>query len=180
MDRTELLDDLVRAFVGVRRDPYQSIRQAQLCDRGMSSNPATETEWRVAGKRDTEVDWNDVPDGAIDACDASLSFFTPESWRFYLPAYIRRSLFHFSAPRFDRDFLGSVIFALSLNDPMDGYKLERYKLLNSAQHQVVTHFLQLIESEALRLVEETNDFYSIYDDAKTALRSYWEAKRSDA
>ena len=173
MDRLDLQEEIVRAFAGVERDIEQSVHQAQLCDRGMSSNPASASEWRQAGRKDRETSWTDVPGESVDECDAALSFFTPESWRFYMPAYISRSLHHFFAPGFRTPLLASVVFSLTLLDPTDNYKLERYKSLSEAQHQAVTHFLELVEQESLALIETTNRLWSIYDDAKNALQSYW-------
>ena len=175
MDRSALLEDIASAFARTRRDPDQSLHQAQLCDRGMS-NPASGAEWRAAGERDPETNWSEIPGVAIDECDAALSFFTPESWRFYLPAYLCRSLFHFSAPRFEVGMLGSVLFQLTLLESTDQYKLERYNLLSEGQRQAVLHFLQIIEREALLLVEATNRYWSTYDDAKNALHSHWHAE----
>ena len=173
MNRAGLWDDFFQAFAGLRRDPEQSIHQAQLCDRGMSANPASAAEWRVAEKIDRESSWLDVPDKSIDECDAALSFFSSESWRFYIPAYIRRSLERFHPPQPDERLLLSVLFHLTLRDASNSYTLERYRSLDALQHRAIAHFLRLVEHEALALVEETNDYYEVYDAAKNALHSYW-------
>lgn len=173
MDRLTLSAELAVAFAAVKRDPGQSIHQAQLCDSGMSDNPTTAAEWCRAGKNDTEVAWQDVPGTSLDECDYALSHFTPESWRFYLPAYMQRSLFHFTPPDVDSDMLRSVIFSLTLKDTNDRYHLGRYKLLSCEQHRAATHFLQLVEREALMLVEASNSYWWIFEDANSALQSYW-------
>lgn len=46
----------------------------------------------VAKAQDTEVNWVDVPASSIDECSAALSYATPASWSFYLPAYMKRAL----------------------------------------------------------------------------------------
>ncbi|MDR0673699.1 MAG: hypothetical protein LBF93_08620 [Zoogloeaceae bacterium] len=122
------------------------------------------------------MDWTEVPGESVDACDAALSFFSPTSWRFYLPAYLCRSLFHFSAPDFETDMLDAVIFQLTLpDDPViRAYLLPRYRLLDAAQRQAVTHFLEFVEQESLMLIESTNSYWGAYDNAKAALRSYWQ------
>ena len=174
MERSSLLAELACAFAGVRRDPEQSIHQAQLCDRGMSSHPATEAEWREGGERDPHVHWSEVPGKSVDECDAALAFFTPESWRFYLPAYLCRSLFHFSAPKFEKSMLSSILFQLTLQGTNDHYKRQRYTFLTQSQRDAVLHFLQIVEQEALALIEASNSNWSIYDDVKNALQSCWQ------
>jgi len=176
--RHELRGEIEAAFAGVARDPEQSLHQAQLTDQGMSRR-IPGREWMEAERRDRERSWTEVPGEALDECDAALSHFTPESWRFYLPAYLCRSLSLFVPPDFNDSKLSSVLHQLTLWPPeadvgMRGYLLERYQSLTPAQHEAVRHFLELVVQESLHLVETTNDHYQIYDAAKTALESYWE------
>lgn len=177
MARMALRTEIEVAFAGVVRDPEQSLHQAQLTDQGMSRQ-IPGREWREAGSRDRERSWTEVPGEALDECDAALSHFTPESWRFYLPAYLCRSLALFTAPDFKTDLLDRVLFQLTLrkeaSEGLKGYLLERYQSLTPEQHEAVRHFLELVVHESLHLVETTNDHWRLYEDAKTALESYWE------
>lgn len=177
MARTALRTMIEKAFAGVARDPEQSLHQAQLTDQGMSRR-IPGSEWAAAGRRDRERKWTEVPGEALDECDAALSHFTPESWRFYLPAYLCRSLALFTAPDFKEDLLDRVVFQLTLREEasegLKGYLLERYRSLTPSQHEAIRHFLELVVQESLHLVETTNDHWQTYDSAKTALESYWE------
>lgn len=176
MARIALRAEIESAFSGVARDPEQSLHQAQLTDQGMSRR-IPGREWMEAGRRDRERSWTEVPGEALDESDAALSHFTPESWRFYLPAYLCRSLALFTAPDFKADLLDIVLFQLTLREEADdglkGYLIERYRSLTPSQHEAVRHFLELVVQESLHLVETTNDHYQTYDAAKTALESYW-------
>jgi hypothetical protein len=176
MDRTALRKEIETAFAGVTRDPEQTLHQAQLTDQGIS-RLISGREWREAGLRDREKEWTEVPGEALDECDAALSHFTPASWRFYLPAYLCRSLELFAAPDFKTDLLHRVLFQITLHEDGDsglqGYLLECYQSLTPAQCAAVRHFLELVVRESLELVEATNGYWSTYSDAQKALESYW-------
>jgi hypothetical protein len=176
MARTALRTMIEAAFAGVARDPEQSLHQAQLTDQGMSRR-IPGSEWAAAGRRDRESKWTEVPAEALDECDAALSHCTPESWRFYLPAYLCRSLALFVPPNYSTDMLHSVLFHLTChgddNPGMRSYSLERYQSLTPLQHKAVRRFLELVVRESLELVETTNDHWLTYDHAKKALESYW-------
>lgn len=160
MERTALRTEIEAAFAGVARDPEQTLHQAQLTDQSMSRE-IHDGEWREAGRRDREKDWTEVPGEALDECDAALSHFTPESWRFYLPAYLCRSLSLFAPPDFKDRMLHHVLFQLTCHaddgSGLRAYVLERYQSLTPAQHEAVRHFLELVVDESLQLVETTND-----------------------
>lgn len=136
MNREHVVTQLVAAFAGVRRDPSQSLHQAQLVDRGMSSVPATATEFRSARGQDTETEWTEVSPAALEECDAALSHLVPASWRFYLPAFLRQALLLFAEPGFDGRLLERVLFHLTLPpEPpfLRTHMLERFQTLSHAQ-----------------------------------------------
>jgi hypothetical protein len=172
MDRVALMHEFGEAFSGVQRDPGQSLRQAHLTDQGISRRILT-SEWREAGLLDLEQRWEDVPDSVLDECDAALSHFTLESWRFYLPAFMRRALALFTPPAYASEKLRVVLFHLTLTPALDPYTVPRLELLTVKQSAAVRHFIELVESEALALVERTNDQWWTYESAKNALDSYW-------
>jgi hypothetical protein len=172
MDRAALLDELAHAFTGVKRDPEQSLHQAQLTDQGMRRR-ITDAEWRAAGQLDSEESWERVPATALDECDSALSHFTPESWRFYLPAYMRRALACFVPPAYSYKQLSSVLFHLTYRPDGSSYLLQRFELLDGRQRMAVRHFLEVVECEALALVEATNGHWWAFEDAKAGLDCYW-------
>lgn len=175
MNRTTTTKRIALAFADVTRDAEQSLRQAQLCDRGMSAHPASASEWRHAGKLDVEEAWYDVPGAALDECDAALSHLIPMSWRFYLPAYLCRSLSLFVAPAFESSMLRSVIFHLTLpmEESAQNHSRERFGILAPDQCIAVKSFLECVRDESLLVVEATNRHWGEYEGAEVALESYW-------
>lgn len=175
MDSSAILKEIEAAFAGVTRDPHQSLHQAQLTDQGLARRIHGQ-DWRDAGLRDPEEDWLDVPGESIDECDAALSHFTPESWRFYIPAYICRSIVLFAAPDHESELLERVVFNLTLHkrdDGLNAYLRQRYEMLSFPQATAVRSFLEFVERESLRLLEETNEFLEEYNDVRLALERYW-------
>lgn len=175
MDRAALFAEFRDAFSGVERDPDQSLHQTQLTDQGMSRRIGG-SEWAAAGRLDPERSWEEVPSTALDECDAALSHATPESWRFYLPAFMRRALAHFVPPEYKYEKLSAVIFHLTYTSQSSPHLLPRFELLDHRQRRAVRHFLELVEAEALAVVEATNSNYWTYEAALNALDSYWREK----
>jgi hypothetical protein len=126
---------------------------------------ATDVERRAARELDREQDWRDVPDTAIQECSVALSFLDPESWRFYLPAYIRYGLRHPGGGAVD-----SAIYALNPAGIRQHERIteERFGTLNAGQVRAVCSFLLL--------ASQNGDWC---DDvvAKEALDGYWKDRR---
>ena len=82
--------------------------------------------------------------------------------RFYLPAYLCRSLALFAPPSYETDLLHSVIFHLTYRKRAGGeinaYLLERYEIFTPTQAAAIRDFLEFIERESLRLIETTNRY----------------------
>jgi len=179
MDRSAIRHTIEAAFAGVERDPEVSLHQAQLLDQTLTRQ-IPPGEWEDAGLLDLESDWSAVSGESLDECDAALSHLTPMSWRFYLPAYMCRSMDLFAPPKHGTDLLASVIFHLTYRKEADGgintYLQERYETLSSSQAVAVREFLEFIEHESLRLIETTNKYWHVYGDAKKALEGYWGEK----
>lgn len=179
MDPMAIRHTIETAFAGVARDPEESLHQAQLLDQTLT-RLIPDGEWEDAGLQDRETDWSEVSGESIDECDAALSHASPLSWRFYLPAYICRSLALFAPPSYETDLLHSVIFRLTYWEAKRGevntYLLERYEILTPAQAAAIRDFLEFIERESLRLIETTNTYWSVYGYAQAALAGYWGKK----
>lgn len=176
MDRPTCIATLQRAFAAVQRDPEQTLHQAQLCDEGLA-RPISTREWHAAGARDLETHWQQVSGAALERCDYALAFFTPMSWRFYLPAYLCHALALFSPPQWERELLDHVLFSLTLmpqtDERLNRYRLERFQALSALQQAAVRSFLELIVAESMQLMTSTNRYCPSYDHAQTALDSYW-------
>jgi hypothetical protein len=99
-------------------------------------------ELLAARAKDTALRWQDVPLEHVSECPNALSYFDPESWRFYIPLYILWVLKHF---RTTSDFLvDSTVYSLQLhpNEPLQSYQLARFKVLSKAQSRAICEFLR--------------------------------------
>jgi len=154
------------AFADVRRDEDCTLHQAQLADQSMSREIPHE-EWDAEKLRDPETDWRDVPGASIDECSAALSHATPQSWLFYLPAYMRRALELWDVDTLESDLRNSVIFHLTQDSKDMGlaaYVLERFIQMNRQQEAAVVAFLEYFRDVA-------DEWHSRC--ASEALASYW-------
>jgi hypothetical protein len=88
----------------------------------------------------------------------------PESWRFYLPAYIRFGLRFLENPR--SGAIDHAIYSLDKGDNpnLADYKLERFRTLNFEQARAVRRFLVF--------ASENEDFCDGHV-ARNALEAYW-------
>lgn len=154
------------AFVGTQRDDYFTLHQAQLADQSMSREISRE-EWDAEKLRDPETDWRDVPANSLDECPAALSHASPQSWLFYLPAYMRYALELLAADALEEaDLPSSVIFHLTYNDkpPLQGYVLDRFEQLTPSQEHAVVAFLECFRDHSRPWLSKSAD---------EALSTYW-------
>ncbi len=130
-----IIQAIEQAFTGVRRGAI-TLHEAEVLD-----SYGTEAERRRARTLDTEDDWRRVRDSSIEECPAALSFLDPESWRFYLPAYMRCGLRFLTEPR--NRAIDQAIYALDEGDDpnLASYKRERFRTLNVEQARAVQMFL---------------------------------------
>jgi len=165
MDLSTVDATIEAAFLGVERDEECTLHEAQLRDHTLDRE-ISDAEWQAARGKDRETDWRQVPAEYLDECDAALSHATPRSWRFYLPAYMRRALRLLDA---DTWLPGSVIFHLTYSGKspmMASYKLERFNLLDVVQGEAVRQFLEYCRDHPGR-----RSYYQ--RDAELALGKYW-------
>ncbi len=153
-----LIAEIEAAFAGVTPGDM-GIYEAEALD-----NYGTEGEMAAARRRDTFVDWRDIPDSALEACTCALSYLTPPSWQFCLPAYMRYSLRHPASPSSIADH---TIYTLDLSDDESRNPHLRaiFAVLNRAQVSAVRNFLRFAEADDRH-----------YDGAaaQSALNRYWE------
>lgn len=156
-------------FLGLRRDEDCTLHQAQ-CD----DEPMTSREERAAAKRwDPETDWRDVSGSALEECDSALSYTSPQSWHFYLPAYMERALDLIHTRPSERwwELPFSVVFHLTYRNEN---RLERFHRLNEAQETAVVAFLQFVRDSC----QHDDDESFLARDAALALREYWAIPRA--
>jgi hypothetical protein len=166
MDMATVDAAIEAAFARVECDEECTLHQAQLLDQTMDRK-ISEEEWREAKDRDEATDWLNVPDADLDECDTALSHSTPQCWRFYLPAYMRRAMRLLGASILETWFPGSVVFHLSYpSKSIEGHVLDRFKLLDGAQQKAVGTFLEYVRDYPAART-------SYRREAELALRQYW-------
>jgi hypothetical protein len=153
------------AFLDVERDDGCTLHQAQLADEGLRREISS-AEWQAAKDKDQETDWRLIPAVFLDECDAALSHGTPRSWRFHLPAYMRRALRLLDADIVETWLPGSVIFHLTFSDSKATFDLERFHMLDASQGGAVRLFLECIRNYPTKEA-------SYPQDADRALCKYW-------
>ncbi len=161
------------AFQGLKRDEDCTLHQAQLDD-DSASRRISRQEWTAAKLWDPETDWRDVPASALEECNSALSHISPQSWHFYLPAYMERALELIDTwgrtppeqrPCGVEDLPFSVVQHLTYRDErgLGPAHLLNFHRLNEAQESAVVAFLEFVR-DSLSFVA---------DDAAVALRKYW-------
>jgi hypothetical protein len=168
MTELQLAEVIERAFAGVRRDPDQSLHQAQLDDQGIARCIPEEERARAA-LLDDHTDWHEVSESELQECPNAMSHFLPASWVFYLPAYMRAAITLLDRPLWKADLPHQVLFALTYGDNYPGigrYYLARFEKLSEAQFEAVKQFLIFVRDNA-----SGHNFYA--RDATEALQSYW-------
>lgn len=139
------------AFDPIRLGGGQTIHQAHL--KGCYNE---ERVWIAARAKDPETHRWDVPDRKLETGGSTLSFFDPEGWRFYIPAFMCWSLRNWRTS--DSLTTDQVIWSLALSEEPWA---KRYELLDRPQSEAVYDFLEFF------------DRYSGESDVADAIRSYW-------
>lgn len=150
-----IIADVRRAFAGVSRGAV-TLHEAEAMD------DYAGPEWRAEARRlDPDGPWEAVPDAHLAGCPWGMPYLDPQSWAFYIPAYIVWSLRHEDdGGHLVHNFL-IYTFAHTAPDP-EPNSLEHYRLLTPAQAAAVCRFLRY---------RAAGDFDG--DVAREALETYW-------
>jgi len=157
--RAEIIVEINTAFAKVRRGNI-TLHETEVID-----SYGSDKERRTARRQDTELRWQDVPAPVIQAHPSALSFLCPESFRYYIAAYMVWSLRHYNTS--DSASSDFTIYALApnTNKPPDRWKLERFSLFSPLQARAVQRFLHFMV--------EHGDGRADTSQAELALRAYW-------
>ena len=147
----ELIEQIRIAFVEVTLGKGESLHQAHL--EGAYWDDAL---WLAAKEKDPETRWQKVPDWKIESGASTLSFFDPEGWRFYIPAFMCWTLRNWRTS----DSITSDSILWNLANTGEHWE-RRYRLLDCDQCEAIFDFLTFF------------DRYSGQDDADKAIRAYW-------
>ena len=119
-----------------------------------------------------QSDWKKVPNKILEVNDASLCFFSPSAYQFYLPAYMQWALRNYRK----KSFFGidTTIYSLNplMNDETDtrNFTESKYSKLTQDQKQVVVKFLEFMRDHGEGRVDS--------EQADNALQDYWYKKCS--
>jgi|ERR1700710_549898 len=168
MQQSLVIAKLTAAFADVQCDESLTLHEAQLVDQSLGGSVSA-AEIHAAKRRDTHRDWRDVPVEDLDECDAALSHLSPEGWKFYLPAYLRRALDLIHKPIWETWLPGGVLHQLSLSakyPDLAADSARRFQTLDEAQVEAVADVLRFIE-------EVVSPGSSLHRDAQSALERFW-------
>jgi hypothetical protein len=158
-DAQAIVDAIREAFAGVRRGAI-TLHEAEVID-----SYGSDDERADARQRDTEQNWEDLPDQHIEECPWALCHLDPVSWRYYIPAYMIWSLRNFrSNDSIVSDFTIYTFDASDSDAKLREYSTERYRTLSPSQSRDVCRFLTYMANIGERADNLT---------AKAALKKYW-------
>ena len=150
---SDTINEITSAFKDVSRNGGVSLHQTRVLD-----DCGSDAELEEAGKKDTDISWQDVPNSAIEKPDLSLCFLDPIGLRYYLPAYMIWELKQFSGAEWvDCNTHGSVHFILTIDK-------SNFVMLTPKQSRAVCKFLQFYV--------EYGDEYE-QNEARQTLKQYW-------
>ncbi len=172
----DLKQQIFTAFVDVRRDPDQTLHQAQYTENGMSDD-FSDTKYQLAAKKDTEKHWQDISEAALIECDAAMAHATLQNWRYFLAAILWHAVEAVKRNDFDDELIDRAFGTLHYREWEKGvdntYYLDRFSTLTSPQIDAIKSFLQLCETESLKEIETTVSYWQFNDITKKVFASYW-------
>src|SRR5687767_1098532 len=140
LDKQSVIEEIERAFSGVRLGEGVSLREADVID-----DYGSEADREKARAEDELVDWRKISEELISHYSSCLSFFDAEGMRFHLPAYMRFVLKHYETS--DSNSIDATIYALGCGG-------ERFGLLNQEQREAVRKFLEFVAGSGGGLDED--------------------------
>lgn len=165
MDKTDcdirqaIIDGIEHAFRGVQRGRGITLHQARVLDD--YGTPEDEAEART---QDADTRWQDVPDLWIEEFGDTLSFFDPEGFHYYIPAFMIWALRHYDT---SESFAGrAAVYAFGVN-PLAQGNTERFQLFDRHQARAVARFLDYFAHHA-------DDDHADAETAQRALDAYWQ------
>jgi len=138
----EIIQSIESAFAGVPRGEL-TLHQAEVID-----SDSTEEAQLKARSLDQESTWDQVPDEDLEDCTAALCHLDPQSWKYYLPAYMIWALRNYQHS--DSIMLDFTIYSLKLSDDdkvLSEYDMQRFRLLDEAQSATVCKFLNFMAQQ---------------------------------
>ncbi|MDF1742245.1 MAG: hypothetical protein P1V19_01030 [Gimesia sp.] len=158
-ERVAIIEEIVDAFHGVTCGEI-TLHEADVYDDDGSDEDAEK-----ARSLDTENQWEDIPGEWIENCGGALSFYDPQSWRYYIPAYMIWALKYFQTSDSITADWTIYTFNYEENDPESKkFNMERFHLLDQKQSAAVCLFLRYMSQDNLRVDGRV---------AAEAIQKYW-------
>lgn len=161
-DKDGLIAAIRAVFDGVRRGSGTSLHEAEAFDDWKPADVAIR-----ARALDTEQDWQDIADSAIEKFHYALSYMDAEGYRFHLPRFMIWALEHpdYKGPTIARD---AATYSLNCHDErLRDHIREKWLLLSDEQRRIIARFLTFIVTSGLRydrysaaraLLEDWNEY----------------------
>lgn len=158
-ERVAIIEEIVEAFHDVPRGEVTLHETDILDDNG------SEEEAEKARRLDTEHSWEEIPNEWIEQHPSSLCFVDPQSWQYYIPAYMTWTLKNFQTSDSITAEMTIYKFRLFDNNPdLNLEQMKRFQQLNQKQSAAVCRFLRYMSQDDDRVDGGA---------AKEALQKYW-------
>ena len=161
-----LTQQILLAFEGVKKDPAQSLHQAQYTGVFGMSSDFSHANYNAAQKKDKYQTWQQIPFDNLLACDAVLFFATDQNFVFFMAAHLRVASIALEAENLQDDVLDRVVFQLTYEPEKETGLNERYALFNQVQQQAILQFLQDCQQLAIKNMNNGGMFESLFDVAE--------------
>lgn len=163
--QTELINQIIAAFANVERGDGVTLHEARLID----DNCEDRNKYDKARKKDTEQNWNDIPDDKIIDFGDTLPFLNAEGFRFYLPAFMVYSLNNIELSTYARVAV-EMMLTFDVEKDNVSFAVEFIKkktsLLTKEQIDCCINFLEYMM--------ELGDYYCISSkDIRRSLQVFW-------
>lgn len=175
-----LICEITAAFDGVSREGGLSLHAAA----GLDDYEYSPEEQAANRAKDTETRWQEVPDEWIARMglgDVALSYFDPNGFHYYIPAYLIWMLKSWRDGGIENNTEDSIIYSLMAqhDGSISEKDLARFSMLNGEQSKAVAHFLEFLVQPRTDVHDETSDGFQEIIDAifcppiQKAINSYW-------
>lgn len=91
------------------------------------------------GKIYSRYTWQEIPVKVLYANQNALPDFTPDGFRYYLPAFLTETLRNYQP---GNSLYPQLLYALDYNNLVPAYRRENFEILTDSQSKAVCHFLQ--------------------------------------
>lgn len=144
-----LIKKITAAFDGVSREDGISLHAARALDDWHSLEEAK----KIGQKMDRDTKWQEVPAEWIMKFHDIFSFLDPKGFRYYVPAYMVWSL---KEPK--ASISNSLNFLMYALENRDGYYQSHFELLNQEQLEVISDFIDFINTYIYSTSSETTTY----------------------